>query len=426
MNAIHALRARLKPEQVFMLSALLVNGGNYLYNLILGRWLGPQQFAQAALIVTLLLILSFAGMTFQVAAAKFRGEWEGTRWEAFRKWFHRLTLGFGVVAGLVFVMGSNRLATWFHGDDALPYLLFGLGIPLYFAMSFRRGRLQGAMSFYPLAASYQAEMWGRLLLTLLLLLLLPPALAVATGIAASFLIGLIPGGNSAATQKVQGLLSAADRRTVLGFVAVTALYECTQILINNGDILLVTHFFDAGTAGQYAALALIGRVVYFITWMFIMVLLPEVIQKRKAGESTRPLMLRYIGLISLFSGSVVLLCFAAPQLLIRLLFGDAYMAMAPMLGWYALATAFFAMANLFTYYALALDRYRPMLLTALFGMLQMGVLFYWHPTLEAVIAVQIVCMALLLGIQLSFYVLRRPEEAHSESLQNGSTTPSGH
>jgi O-antigen/teichoic acid export membrane protein len=217
------------------------------------------------------------------------------------------------------------------------------------------------------------------------------------------LIGLIPVKTSRGSANTNEGLSIADRKTVFGFVTMTALYECTQILINNGDILLVTHFFDAGTAGQYAALALVGRVVYFVTWMFIMVLLPEVIQKRKYGESTRPLLLKYLTLVSLLSGSIVLLCFALPQVFIKVLFGAAYLNMAPLLGWYALATALFAMANLFTYYHLALDQFRPMFLTAFFGLLQIGLLYFWHPDLEAVLAVQIACMALLLGLQLVIY-----------------------
>ncbi len=54
-----------------MLTILLVNGGNYLYNLLLGRLLGPAQFADAAILITLLLILSFVGMTFQIVTAKY-------------------------------------------------------------------------------------------------------------------------------------------------------------------------------------------------------------------------------------------------------------------------------------------------------------------------------------------------------------------
>lgn len=39
---IRFVKKGIKPEQLFMLSVLLVNGGNYLYNLVLGRVLGPE------------------------------------------------------------------------------------------------------------------------------------------------------------------------------------------------------------------------------------------------------------------------------------------------------------------------------------------------------------------------------------------------
>ncbi|MGB3152010.1 MAG: sugar isomerase, partial [Maribacter sp.] len=66
-------------------SVLLVNGGNYLYNLVLGRLLGPEAFAEAALLVTLLLVLSFLGMTFQLATTKFAVLFSGKDWDAFEQ-----------------------------------------------------------------------------------------------------------------------------------------------------------------------------------------------------------------------------------------------------------------------------------------------------------------------------------------------------
>ena len=75
MNLVSKLIAKiprkLGPEQLFMVTILLVNGGNYLYNLILGRMLGPEAFSDAAILITLLLILSFVGMTFQIVTAKY-------------------------------------------------------------------------------------------------------------------------------------------------------------------------------------------------------------------------------------------------------------------------------------------------------------------------------------------------------------------
>ena len=69
---------RLAPEQLFILSSFVVNGGNYLYNLLLGRYLGPSAFSDAAILITLLLVLSFVAMTFQLAVAKFTLEFEST------------------------------------------------------------------------------------------------------------------------------------------------------------------------------------------------------------------------------------------------------------------------------------------------------------------------------------------------------------
>ena len=63
------LKRTITPEQLFMLSVLAVNAGNYFYNLILGRILGPEQFADAAVLVTFLLVLSFMAMTFQLVTA---------------------------------------------------------------------------------------------------------------------------------------------------------------------------------------------------------------------------------------------------------------------------------------------------------------------------------------------------------------------
>ena len=59
-------------QKMFTISALIVNAINYLYNLVLGRTLGPISFAETALFITFLLILSFVGTTFQMFATKFK------------------------------------------------------------------------------------------------------------------------------------------------------------------------------------------------------------------------------------------------------------------------------------------------------------------------------------------------------------------
>ena len=56
---------------LLLVSTTVVNLGNYLFNLILGRWLGPADFADLSLIVTFMLVLTLITATLQTVVAKF-------------------------------------------------------------------------------------------------------------------------------------------------------------------------------------------------------------------------------------------------------------------------------------------------------------------------------------------------------------------
>jgi O-antigen/teichoic acid export membrane protein len=198
-------------------------------------------------------------------------------------------------------------------------------------------------------------------------------------------------------------LSSAHKKQIKTFFLLTAFYECTQIICNNSDILLVKHFFDATEAGLYASLALIGRVIYFITWMFVMLLLPKVVSLRKQGEATAPLLMKYVGYISVFALLITTLAFLFPQTAVLLLFGDAFTSIANLLGWYALATSLFAISNIFAYYFLSLDKYMPILFSGLMGIAQVVLIVFFHDSLFQVVLMQIIAMAVLLLLQLAYF-----------------------
>jgi hypothetical protein len=79
--------------------------------------------------------------------------------------------------------------------------------------------------------------------------------------------------------------------------------------------------------------------------------------------------------------------------------------MAPLLWKYALATGLFAISNIFAYYYLSLDRYIPVIFSGVFGMLQMGLVIFFHESLEQVVHMQIIAMILLLVFQIVYFVL---------------------
>ncbi len=227
---------------------------------------------------------------------------------------------------------------------------------------------------------------------------------MATGIVISFIFGIIPFRRKAYQLTERIALDPATWGRAKTFLLLTAGYELTQILINNTDVLLVKHFFDAEQAGLYASIALIGRVVYFVAWMFVMLLLPDVLQKRKQGLDTRPVLFKYISYIGIFSGAIVLGCHLFPEFIISIMFGDAYLPAAGLLWQYALATALFALSNIFAYYFLSLDRYMPVILSGILGVSQILLILIFHSSLGLVIGVQVLAMLSLLVFQVIYYV----------------------
>ena len=407
MQLLTAIKSRkLTPEQLFMVSVLAVNGGNYLYNLILGRLLGPTAFADAAVLITFLLVLSFVAMTFQLVTAKFSVLFENELFKNFIARVYQQAFAVGIGLGILIIAFASQLQALFNTSSSTMFIIFGCGVPLYFLMSVNRGAFQGKKAYKSLSITYQAEMLSRLVITLGLILLfdIQSSAVIAIGILLSFVFGLFPFKMKQISFKKPAALDAQYSKQIKNFFLLTAFYELTQIIINNSDILLVKHYFDSYEAGLYASLALIGRIVYFIAWMFVMLLLPAVVELKKEGKETASVLFKYVGYIAAISIVIVFTCLVFPELIINILFGEQYIAMAPLLWKYAIATSMFAISNIFAYYYLSLDKYVPVIISGVFGMLQMVLVIFFHDSLEQVVHMQIVAMLLLLVIQLSFFV----------------------
>ena len=397
---------KIKPEQLFMLSVLLVNGGNYIYNLLLGRILGPAEFSDAAILITLLLVLSFVGMTFQIVTAKYAVLFEKSKLNSFLNFATKYAVIIGLILAALIITFHKDLQLIFHTQTSSMFWIFAVGLPIYFLMSINRGLFQGKDVLNKLSVTYQFEMLSRLIITLGVIYLLPfipTSVAIAIGIVVSFVFGLFPFQNKIVKAITLVPEKLVEKKAITSFFMLTAFYELTQILINNSDIILVKHYFESEQAGLYASLALIGRVVYFVAWMFVMLLLPKVIQLKKEGKNTMPLLLKYVGYIFVLSSFIVLFTFLFPEFVVKLMFGEQYISISPLLWKYALATSIFAIANIFAYYFLSMDKYIPVIVSAVLGSTQIGLIIAFHNSLHQVVIMQIIAMVVLLIFQLGYF-----------------------
>ncbi|MEL7003267.1 MAG: oligosaccharide flippase family protein, partial [Bacteroidota bacterium] len=391
-------RMVISESGIFMISALIVNAGNYLYNVMLGRTVSPEVFAETGLLVTLLLVLSFLGMTFQLVTAKYIVEVDEGDRTALQHSLSAISIGFGVLISLFIYFQSDYIADFFQLKDSGSIQALSFGVACYFYLSVIRGMAQGNEQFIKLSISYQVEMLSRFALTFILIFLLgmPASLSVAVSISISILAGVIPCGIfKIHLQRINPVVI----KSILTFFLFTMGYELVQMLTNYFDLILVKHYFSEEMAGLYTALSLIGRMIYFITWMFVMILIPNVINRKKEGKPYQNLLNSYLMYITILVSLLILTSAIFPNLIVEMVFGEEYNYIAIYLWRYALATGLLAIGNILVYYYLSLSNYRPVIIMGVCALLQMIAITFFHSTFQQIIDLQIVFMGLaLVGI----------------------------
>ena len=404
--------ALLSGSLIMLVSTTVVNAGNYLYNLILGRWLGPADFSDLSLIVTLMLMVTFVTVTLQMTAAKFAAAYSADGDTALnvalRRWLGRWSWGLGLGLGLLMAAGAPLWQSFFRTSSPWPFVILGVGIPIYFAQGVDRGVLQGEIKFNQLALSYQAEMWARLAVGLILVALGFSVGGATVGITLSFVAtwvvaraALSRSQATEASKEIEENQSSlafpdAQRKAVTAFAWPVIVANVSQILINNSDILIVKRFFAPEEAGHYAALALIGRIVFFATWSVVVTLFPIVAQRHQKGEPHRQLLWAGLGMVAVASAVIVAFTVFIPEWIVNILFGEAYLSIAPLLWLYAIATTLYSLANVVINYRLSADSQFGTYLAVIGGLAQVIGLWLFHASLRQVVIAQIIIMSGLL------------------------------
>ena len=130
----------------------------------------------------------------------------------------------------------------------------------------------------------------------------------------------------------------------------------TVTFLYTADIIIVKHYFPNDTAGIYSGIAVIARIIFFITGSVVGVLLPSI--KIKDGNNENSRILRKAMILIMILGGTVLIVFSLfPEFAINLLIGDRYLVYANLLPRMSLVLFLVSIINLLSNYMLALRNY---------------------------------------------------------------------
>ena len=393
-----ALRARLLSGSMIMLfSSALVGATNFIYNIAIARLLGAAQFGHATAIYTLLMLLSSVTLAFQIVCSKFvaKNTDIAAKVSVYQK-LHRRSWQVSIVIGVVIVAASSVVTSYLNLPERIYVVLLGLGTAIYIPLGVRRGLMQGVYNFRRLAENYVLEVVVKLVGALLLLHYGLGVTGVIAAVVASMAVAYVAGIPGAAFRIPArvGLPPSFDE----GMQA--TVFFVGQVTINNLDIILVKHFFPAGMAGIYAAVALVGRVVYMLSWSIVSSMFP-VSAGSSQERSGRAVMSTALLLVVLVASLFTMGIWLAPNSLWTMILGSGFNtqsqgSFSSLLVLYAALTGIYSFSVVIMSYEISRRIGNASWLQLGFsGAIALGI-YLFHSTLHDVIAVQLALMVLLL------------------------------
>ena len=393
------LRARvLSGSFVLLTGSGLVTAINFAYNIAVARFLGPTAFGHATAVYTLLILISAVTLSFQIVSAKVVAQQSsfGGKSAAYRG-FHRGAWKCGITVALLLLLFQKAIAGYLNLPSPILIVLLAIGVAFYVPLGSRRGYIQGAYGFHSLAANLVLEGLVRLGGSLLLIKLgfgVPGVIAAnAAGVAMAY-FAAVPKLAPAVPSELH--LPDAFREALQAIV-----FFAGQVLINNCDIVLVKHFFPSTAAGLYAAVALVGRVVYAFSSAVINTMFPIMAGTRseqRKGHGVLGISL----LLVLGIGSVIALALRlAPAALWTMLFGSQFAiagkyGLPYLLALYAATTVVYSLSVVIIAYEMSYKIANTSWVQLAFSGVVFAGICRFHSTLQEVIWIQLVLMLVLL------------------------------
>jgi O-antigen/teichoic acid export membrane protein len=387
-----------------LLGSAFVSALNFLFNVIMARLLGPSLFSQAAAIVTLLMLLSCISLSFQMVCAKFvaRNENPAAKFSVYRT-LSRQAWQSGAVVALVLLAAEKPIAEYLRMPNAWVIGVLAIGMAFYNQLGVKRGDLQGWCRFGALSRNYIFEAASKLVIAIMLVELGYGIFGVVGSLSASIIgsVFLVGSGKPKAHEPAEADTASECVPASFGEGIQAIVFFIGQVIINNVDIILVKHFFASELAGLYAAVALVGRLLYFAAWQVVSAMFPV---SAASGEE-EPRKAHVLGLplaiVALMCTGFILVSAAFPGLVMRLVFGESFHSAESLLSMYAMSTALYAIAMVLITYEMSRKIANTGWLQLLFSGAIILAIYMFHSDLRQVIMVQIwlkVIMLLLVSL----------------------------
>ena len=399
----------IRGSIIVFLGSSIANLAAYLFHLAMGRMLGPADYGVLASLISLSSFLSIPVAVLGIILVKFVSQTVNQREKAglFVSQIIKKSLVFGLLGLLLFFLAHPLLKDLVKISSFFPFLAVGLTFYWGIFMVITTSALQGAMEFFSLSFLTAFGSLMKLLIAFGLVWLgfgvngAVSALAwsvLLTAILGYFFLGRKLTINYRKQIKIQDYFEKINEYALMIFLSNLALTSFFTV-----DVILARYFLSPLAAGGYAALSILGKVIFLASSSIVSVMFPLVSSRQAEGRNYAKILKLSFFLVFIASVVISFAYFLSPRLIIQVPFGEKYLEFAPNLGLFAVFISLYSLCSLLINFFLSISYLKAIFLPVVAAILQVILVCFYHQRISQIVIANIITMSLLLLGLLLFY-----------------------
>ncbi|MBU1203726.1 MAG: oligosaccharide flippase family protein [Nanoarchaeota archaeon] len=380
----------IKNSIILFSCTLFLNIAGYVFHLFMGRMLGPEEYgilgSLQAIVYLMLIPLNTIQTSITNFVARFKARNEYSKISYLLSDSLKKFALYGGILSIIFVIISPLIASFFHIPSTTPLIFLGGFLFAAFMVAISRGLFQGLQNFWQLGVNYMTEGLTKFVIGIPIIAFL--GMGVSGAILGGFTLALfvpfllslfviIPLIRKQKEKFNTSKVYFYSIPVLIMMIVTTAIYTI--------DMILVKHFFTNTEAGYYAAIALIGKVIFFGSLSIAMVMFPRVAELQETKKNFKKTIRKALAISALFCFGITLVYFLLPKLAVSILFGSEYLSIAPLIGPFGIFMSLVSLTYLLSYYNISIKKKKFLYPLTLLTILEAILLIFFHQSITQVV-----------------------------------------
>jgi len=326
------------------------------------------------------------------------------------KYLNKKVIAFGIPFFLIALLTTPFIKNFLKIDNFFALSLVWISMIIGFLSSINGGILTGWQKF-------KETSWIGVISTVIKLISVIIIIKIGFGlggIMGSFTLSAIAGYfltiialGSIRKLKTNEIKKKVDLSSMKKYLLPALLGTISITILSNVDMVLAKNKLDAIASGQYGALTVASKTIFFITGIIASVLFTMSAEENHKKEGSFSTLKNACFLTFLATACATIFYFLFPEFILSIFFGNKYLSVANYLGWSAIMVSLFSFGHLLIQYLLSVHETKAAFSFFILSLVEIILIVTFGKSIYAIIFLVIITQLLTVAVGTYFVFSRR-------------------